>query len=124
MIPKREKYPMDISSYTPISVLPTISKVPEKNVYPKKINKYWKTQDWNPKQQSALRQAQYTAQQCHCITDAINTATEKQHYCTAAIFRRNTSIRKCVAPRPNMANIQNQKNFTLRLFHPAEIVAK
>jgi hypothetical protein len=36
MIPKREKYPMDISSYTPISVLPTISKVPEKNVYPKK----------------------------------------------------------------------------------------
>jgi hypothetical protein len=44
-IPKHGKNPMDISSYRPISLLPTISKVLEKLIL-KKINKDMNPQDW------------------------------------------------------------------------------
>ena len=85
MIPKSGKYPMDVSSYRPISVLPTISKVPEKPIL-KKINKDLKPQDWIPKHQFGFRQAHYTVQQCHLLTDVINEAMEDQQYCSAAFF--------------------------------------
>jgi len=44
MIPKPRKNPMDVSSYPPISLLPTISEVLEKLIL-KKINKDMNTQD-------------------------------------------------------------------------------
>jgi hypothetical protein len=44
MIPKPGKNPMDISSYRPISLLPTISKVLEKRIL-KNINKDLNPQD-------------------------------------------------------------------------------
>jgi hypothetical protein len=37
MIPKPGKNPMDDSSYQPISLLPTISKVPEELIHLKKL---------------------------------------------------------------------------------------
>ena len=39
MIPKPGKNPMDVSSYRPISLLPTISKVPEELILKKKKKK-------------------------------------------------------------------------------------
>ena len=83
MIPKPRKNPMDISSYRPISLLPTISKVLVKLI-PKIINKDLNPQDWIPNHQSGFQQAHSTMQQCHRTTDGINRAMENQQYCTAA----------------------------------------
>jgi hypothetical protein len=73
---------MDVSSYNPISLLPTISKVLEKLIL-NPINKDLNPQEWIPNHQFSFRQAHYTVQQCHRVTD-INKATEHQQYCTAA----------------------------------------
>jgi hypothetical protein len=83
MIPKPGKIPMDVSSYRPISLLPTISK--EKLIL-KKINKDLNPQDWIPYHEFGFQQAQATVQQCHPITDVINKAMENQEYCTAAFL--------------------------------------
>jgi hypothetical protein len=70
MIPKHGKNPIDVSSYRPISLLSTISKVLEKLIL-KKINKDLNPQDWIPNHQFGFRQAHSTVQQCHHITDVI-----------------------------------------------------
>jgi len=59
MIPKPGKNPTVISSYRPISLLPTISKLPEKLIL-KKINKDLNPQDWIPDHQFGFRQAHST----------------------------------------------------------------
>jgi len=51
MILKPEKNPMEVSSYRPISLLPTISKVLVKVIL-KTINKYLNPQAWIPNNQS------------------------------------------------------------------------
>jgi hypothetical protein len=53
MIPKPGKNPTDVSSYCPISLLPTISKVLQKPTL-KKINKDLNPQAWIPNHQSGL----------------------------------------------------------------------
>jgi hypothetical protein len=83
MIHKHGKNPMEVSSYRPISLLPTISKVLEKLIL-KEINKDLNPQDWIPNNQFGFRQDHSTVQQCHRITDVINKAKENQQYCTAA----------------------------------------
>ena len=85
MIPKPGKKPMDVSSYRPISLLPTISKVLEKLIL-RKISKDLNPQDWIPNHQFGSRQAHSTAQQCHRITDVIKKAMDKRQYCTAAFL--------------------------------------
>jgi hypothetical protein len=80
MMPKPRKEPMGVSSYRPISLLPTISKVLEK-LRLKKIDKDLNPQKWIPNHQFGFRQAHSTVQQCHRITDVINKAMENQQYC-------------------------------------------
>jgi hypothetical protein len=82
MIPKPWKTPMDVSSYRPIRLLPIISKVLEKLIL-KKINKDLNPYVWIKNHQVGFRQAHSTVQQCHCITDVINKATQNRQYCTA-----------------------------------------
>ena len=84
MTPRPGKNPMGVSSYRPISLLQTISKVLE-NLYQKKINKDLNPQDWIPNHQFGFRQAHSTVQQCHRITD-INKGMENQQDCTAAFL--------------------------------------
>jgi hypothetical protein len=43
-------------------------------------------QDWIPNHQSGFRQAHFKVQQCHSITEVINTAVENQQYCTATFL--------------------------------------
>ena len=73
MLPKPGKNPTDVTSYRPISLLPTISKVLEKLIL-KRINKELNPQDWIPNHQFGFRQAQSTIQQCHRVADTINKA--------------------------------------------------
>jgi hypothetical protein len=79
VITKLGKNPMDVSSYRPISLLPTISKLLEKLIL-KNINKDLSPQDWIQNHQFGFRQADSTVQQCHRITDIINKAMENKHY--------------------------------------------
>ena len=55
-------------------------------------------QDWIPNHQSGFRQAHSTVQQCHCITDIINTATENQQHCTAAFLDVSQALDKVLYP--------------------------
>ena len=89
MISKSGKTPKDVSSYRPINLLPTISKLLEKIVL-KKIDKNLNPQDWIPNHQAGFRQAHSTVQQCHRMTDIINKAMENQQY--SRIFRRKPGI--------------------------------
>jgi hypothetical protein len=88
---------MDVSSYRPISFLPTISKVLEKLTL-KIINKDLNPQDWIPNQQFAFQQAHSTLQQCHRITDVINKVMENQQYCTAAFLDVSQAFDKVCHP--------------------------
>ena len=85
MILKHGKNPMDVSSYRPISLLPTVSKFLERLIL-KKIYKDLNPQDWIPYHQFGFQKAHSTVQQCHWITDIINKTMENQNYCTAAIL--------------------------------------
>jgi len=85
IIPKPGKNPTDVSSYRPINLLPIISKVLEKLIL-KRINKDMNPQDLIPHHQFGFRQAHYTIQQRHRITDTINKALEDQQYCTAVFL--------------------------------------
>jgi len=75
MILKPGKNPMDVPSYRPISLLPTISKLLEKLIL-KKINKDLNPQGGIPNHEFGFRQAHSTVQQCHRVTDIINKAME------------------------------------------------
>jgi hypothetical protein len=85
MIPKPGNGPTDVSSYRPISLLLTISKVLEKLIY-KQITKDTGQQGWIPHHQFGFRRAHSTIQQCHRLVDTINNATENHQYCTAAFL--------------------------------------
>jgi len=85
MLPKPGKNPTDVTSYRPISLLPTISKVLEKLIL-KRINKEMNPQDWIPNLQFGFRQAHSTIQQCHHVADTINKALENHQVCTAAFL--------------------------------------
>jgi hypothetical protein len=75
MLPKPGKNPIDVTSYRPISLLLTISKVLEKLIL-KRINKESNPQDWIPIHQFGFRRAHSTIQQCHRVADTINIALE------------------------------------------------
>ena len=85
MILKPVKDPTDVSSYRPVSLLPTISKVLEKLIY-KQITKDTCQQGWIPHHQFCFRRAHSTIQQSHRLTDTINKAMEDHQYCTAAFL--------------------------------------
>ena len=85
MLPKPGKNPVDVTSYRPISLLPTISKILEKLIL-KRINKELNPKDWIPNHQFGFRQAHSTIQQCHHVADTINKALENRQFCTAAFL--------------------------------------
>ena len=70
ILPKPGKNPIDVTSYRPISLLPTNSKVLEKLIL-KRINKESNPQDWIPNHQFGFRQAHSTIQQCHRVADRL-----------------------------------------------------
>jgi hypothetical protein len=85
MIPKPGKNPINVTSYRPISLLPTISKILEKLVL-KRINKELNPQDWITNHQFGFRQAHSTIQQCHRVADTIDKALENRQFCTAGFL--------------------------------------
>ena len=97
MIPKPGKNLIDVSSYRPICLLPTISKVLVELIL-KTINKDLNPQDWIPKHQSGFRQDHSTMQQCHRTTDGINRAMENQQHCTDACLDVSQAFEKVWHP--------------------------
>jgi len=91
MLPKPGKNPTDVTSYRPISLMPTISKILEKLIL-KRINKESNPQDWISNHQFGFRQAHSTIQQCNRVADTINKALENRQICTAAFLRRQPGI--------------------------------
>ena len=85
MLPKPGKDPKDISSYRPISLLPTISKVLEKLLITHITNDA-DLQPWIPHHQFGFRKAHSTIQQCYRITDAIHKAFDDHRYCSAVFL--------------------------------------
>ena len=114
MLPKSGKNPIDVTSYWPISLLPTISKILEKLIL-KRINKELNPHDWIPNHQFGFRQAHSTIQQCHPVADTINKALENRQFCTAAFL----GIWQSLAPRTTP---QNFKNSPHKIFQLTEII--
>jgi hypothetical protein len=67
MIPKAGKTLNSVSSYRPISLLPSISKLLEKLLL-KRIRSYPNTEEWIPSHQFGFRENHSTVQQIHRIT--------------------------------------------------------
>jgi len=97
MILKPGKDPTDVSSYRPISLLPTNSKVLEKLIY-KQITKDTCQQDWIPHHQFGFRGARSTIQKCHRLTDTINKAIEDHQYCRGAFLDISQAFDKVLHP--------------------------
>jgi len=97
MILKPGKDPTDVSSYRPISLLPTISKVLEKLIH-KQITKDTCQQGWIPHHQFGFRRAQSKIQQCHRLTDTINKSVEDHQCCTAAFLHISQAFDKVWYP--------------------------
>ena len=97
MLPKPGKNPIDVTSYRPISLLPTISNVLEKLIL-KRNNKKSNPQDWIPNHQFGFRQTHFTIQQCHRVADTINKALENHQFCTAAFLDVSQAFDKVWRP--------------------------
>ena len=93
MLPEPGKNPIDVTSYRPISLLPTISKLLEKLIL-KRINKESNPQDQIPSHQFGFRQAHSTIQQCHRVADTISKALENHQFCTAAFLDISQAFEK------------------------------
>jgi hypothetical protein len=93
MIPKPGKPLTDPSSYRPISLLPTISKMLEKLLL-NRLKSDTNTANWIPDHQFGFRQAHSTVQQCHRLAHIINHSMENKQYCTAAFLDVNQAFDK------------------------------
>ena len=82
---KPGKDPTDVTSYRPISLLSTISKILEKLIS-RQISIDTELNTWVPHHQFGFRKTHSTIQQCHRITHTVNTALEYKQYCTAAFL--------------------------------------
>ena len=78
MILKPGKPPTEVTSYSPISLLPVPSKILEKLLLTRMANNPH-FQDWIPSHQFGFKKAHSTVQQCHRITDIINRALEEKN---------------------------------------------
>lgn len=81
MINKPDKPPGQVTSYRPISLLPTISKIFEKLLI-KRIQPMIKIPDF----QFGFRNKHSTIEQIHRVTTVIERAFEKSEYCPAAFL--------------------------------------
>ena len=119
MLPKPGKNPIDVTSYRPISLLPTISKVLEKLIL-KRINKGSNPQDWIPDHQFGFRQSHSTIQQCHRVADTINKALENHQFCTASFLGFSQAFDKVW--HPGLLFKIKKKNPTHKILQPTEII--
>uniref|UniRef100_A0A6M2DME9 Putative rna-directed dna polymerase from mobile element jockey n=1 Tax=Xenopsylla cheopis TaxID=163159 RepID=A0A6M2DME9_XENCH len=85
LIPKPGKDPTQPSSYRPISLLPSISKIFEKIIL-EKITSASKIQSLIPKQQFGFRHKHATIEQVHRVVDLIHKAIHFKEYCVAAFL--------------------------------------
>ena len=85
LILKPGKDPKDVTSYRPISLLPTPAKLLEKLIL-RRTDPDHTAKDWIPHHQFGFRRAHSTSRQCHRITHTILTALHNSEYCTAAFL--------------------------------------
>lgn len=85
MIAKPGKPPNETTSYRPVSLLPTMSKVFEK-ILLKRIKNMFPPEDLIPNHQFGFREKHSTIQQCHRIVNQIITTLEQKKICTAAFL--------------------------------------
>ena len=95
MVPKPAKYPTDVPSYWPISLLPITSKLLERLLL-HRLGTDVRPHDWIPEHQFGFRKAHTTIQQCHRLAD-INQALEAREYCTAVFLDISQAFEKSVA---------------------------
>uniref|UniRef100_A0A2A4K8E7 Reverse transcriptase domain-containing protein n=1 Tax=Heliothis virescens TaxID=7102 RepID=A0A2A4K8E7_HELVI len=84
MIPKPGKPPTETSSYRPISLLPTISKLFEK-IFLSRLKPVLDEENIIPNHQFGFRQNHSTVEQVHRVVNKIRQSLEKKEYC-AAVF--------------------------------------
>jgi hypothetical protein len=84
LIPKLGKYPKELTSYRPISLLSTVNIIFEKLLL-RRINTDLKPDDWIPPHQFGFRNQHSTVQQTHRIIHTIHKALEDKQYC-ASVF--------------------------------------
>ena len=85
MILKPGKPPEHVSSYRPISLLPTLGKVLE-SLFLNRLMHVIDTQNLIPDHQFGFRKKHGTIEQVHRIVDIINRSFENDQYCTAAFL--------------------------------------
>lgn len=85
LIPKPGKEPSYVTSYRPISLLSVTSKLLERLVL-RILDPEFTTTNWIPDYQFGFRKLHSTTQQCHRITQVINTAFEEKSYCIAILL--------------------------------------
>jgi retron-type reverse transcriptase len=82
---KAGKAPTDVTSYRPVSLLPTTAKVLEKLIL-NRITQDSNPQIWIPNHQFGFRRAHSTIQQSHRIANTISNASTNKQYCKAAFL--------------------------------------
>lgn len=85
MISKPGKNINDVSSYRPISLLPTLSKIFEKALL-KRLRPVLVATNLIPDHQFGFREKHATIEQVHRVVDNINTSFDQQKYCSAAFL--------------------------------------
>lgn len=85
MVLKPGKPPNEVSSYRPISLLSTISKLLERIIL-HRIETDIPNDQWIPSHQFGFRQGHSTVEQTHRITRVINQAFEDKQYCTSVFL--------------------------------------
>lgn len=85
MLPKPGKNPEEMSSYRPISLLPTISKLFEK-ILLDRIKPHISARNLIPNHQFGFRQQHGTIEQVHRVVQKINQTLQTKRYCSAAFL--------------------------------------
>lgn len=85
MIPKPGKPPTDVTSYRPISLLPTLSKLFEK-VFIKRLKPIIEEKQIIPTHQFGFREKHSTIDQIHRITEVIENTFEEKKVCSAVFL--------------------------------------
>lgn len=85
VVPKAGKPPNDVSSYRPISLLPTMSKLFEK-IFLKRLMPIICCENLIPEHQFGFRKQHSTIQQVHRITNVIRQTLEERNFCTSVFL--------------------------------------